>query len=599
MKKTLLAVAFLFVSGITTWAQSSPQGFNYQGVARNASGTPVANTAISLRITIHDGNATGTTLWQETHHPTTNTFGLYNVVIGRGANTGGGTATSFGAIPWGSVNDKFVQTEIDASGGGSFTDLGSTQLWSVPFAMIAGQAASGIAGPAGPAGPAGANGINGAPGAPGAPGATGPAGPAGPVGPTGPAGPAGGADNWGLQVAITDPTLAGDGTIGTPLRIAQQAATTGQFLSWNGVTWSPANGFTSTCLVNYVPRAITGSSMGTSSMYQDPASGNMSIGVPTAITTPLGTLHIESSTNPYMLYMKQNGTAGSPNGNVRVEYAGTTDPTRIGILSNMARLTSDRIGVGIQGQSNNLGVFGAGQTSSLLFGTIAAGVEGDGASDVESYGVYGKASTFSGFSSGTNYGIYGTTDFGAALNYAGYFDGDVEITGALNCLGSMSKGGGSFKIDDPMDPENKYLYHSFVESPDMMNIYNGNVTTDATGTAVVTLPNYFNALNKDFRYQLTAIGTFAQAIVSKEIAGNTFEIKTSVPNVKVSWQVTGVRQDAYANAHRLVPEVEKEARNKGKYLYAKELGKPQDQQIFNGRPRASTTRGKANLLTGK
>lgn len=92
----------------------------------------------------------------------------------------------------------------------------------------------------------------------------------------------------------------------------------------------------------------------------------------------------------------------------------------------------------------------------------------------------------------------------------------------------------------PGDPENKYLYHSFVESPDMMNIYNGNITTDENGEAVVTLPDYFEALNADFRYHLTCIGAFAQAIVADKIKGNRFQIKTSAPNVEVSWQVTGV-----------------------------------------------------------
>ncbi|MGH9844628.1 MAG: hypothetical protein ACREEM_38400 [Blastocatellia bacterium] len=71
-------------------------------------------------------------------------------------------------------------------------------------------------------------------------------------------------------------------------------------------------------------------------------------------------------------------------------------------------------------------------------------------------------------------------------------------------VGTLSKGGGSFKIDHPLDPENKYLYHSFVESPDMMNIYNGVVTLDETGQAEVELPDYFSALNRDFRYQFTA-----------------------------------------------------------------------------------------------
>jgi len=103
---------------------------------------------------------------------------------------------------------------------------------------------------------------------------------------------------------------------------------------------------------------------------------------------------------------------------------------------------------------------------------------------------------------------------------AAYLSGDVTVTGTL------SKGGGAFKIDHPLDPENKYLYHSFVESPEMMNVYNGNAVTDADGYAVVTLPEYFEVLNRDFRYQLTVIGEFAQAIVAKKIAGNQFTIRT-------------------------------------------------------------------------
>jgi hypothetical protein len=137
----------------------------------------------------------------------------------------------------------------------------------------------------------------------------------------------------------------------------------------------------------------------------------------------------------------------------------------------------------------------------------------------------------------------------------------------LKIIGNLSKGGGSFKIDSPLDPANKYLYHSFVESPDMMNIYNGSVTTDKHGMATVTLPEYFDALNKDFRYQLTAIGSFAQATVAKEIQDNQFAIRTNKPGVKVSWQVTGIRHDAYANAHRVQVEEQKPPREQGHYLH--------------------------------
>jgi hypothetical protein len=162
-------------------------------------------------------------------------------------------------------------------------------------------------------------------------------------------------------------------------------------------------------------------------------------------------------------------------------------------------------------------------------------------------------------------GVYGQSTSG----WAGYFQGNVHVTGTC-----CSAGAGSFEIDDPLDPANKYLYHTSVESPDMMDIYNGNVTTDANGEAVVSMPPYFEALNRDFRYQLTVIGQFAQAIVSEKIKDNHFVIKTDKPNVEVSWQVTGIRQDGYANAHRTPVEENKPAAEQGKYLYPTELGQP-------------------------
>lgn len=137
-------------------------------------------------------------------------------------------------------------------------------------------------------------------------------------------------------------------------------------------------------------------------------------------------------------------------------------------------------------------------------------------------------------------------------------------TDTVTIPGTLTKAAGSFRIDHPLDPYNKYLFHSFVESPDMMNVYNGNITTDANGEATVLLPGYFEALNKDVRYQLTVIGIFAQAIISEEVSGNKFKIKTDKPNVKVSWQVTGIRKDPYAEKNRIVPEVEKPASEKGK-----------------------------------
>jgi hypothetical protein len=162
--------------------------------------------------------------------------------------------------------------------------------------------------------------------------------------------------------------------------------------------------------------------------------------------------------------------------------------------------------------------------------------------------------------------------------YAGYFEGPVYVSGYL------TKAGGGFKIDDPIDPENKYLVHSFVESPDMMNVYNGNIILDAKGEALVELPAYFETLNKDFRYQLTCIGGFAGVYIAEKIKDNHFKIAGGIPGLEVSWQVTGVRQDAWANAHRIVPEVDKKGDERGKYMHPKELGKPETMGIDYSEP---------------
>jgi hypothetical protein len=180
--------------------------------------------------------------------------------------------------------------------------------------------------------------------------------------------------------------------------------------------------------------------------------------------------------------------------------------------------------------------------------------------------------------------VYG----GSVGGWAGYFGGDVNVTG------NLSKGGGSFKIDHPLDPANKYLYHSFVESPDMMNIYNGNVTTDAQGLAVIRMPAWFDALNGDFRYQLTVMGQFAQAIVAEKMAGSQFTIKTDKPNVEVSWQVTGIRHDAWANAHRIPVEEAKVGQERGRYLHPELFGAPASKSITALRhPSATAIRPKS------
>ena len=177
-----------------------------------------------------------------------------------------------------------------------------------------------------------------------------------------------------------------------------------------------------------------------------------------------------------------------------------------------------------------------------------------------------------------------------AIETFGFVDinGNARVTGNLDVVGTCC----GPLIDDPLDPAHFYLRHASVASPDMKNIYDGVVTTNGRGRAVVNLPAYFPKLNRDFRYQLTVIGrSFAQAIVWKEIAdgGRTFQIRTSDPNVKVSWQVTGIRNDAYARAHPLRVIQRKTGAAAGMYLHPELFGHPNASPLGLDLPTPGTT----------
>jgi hypothetical protein len=251
-------------------------------------------------------------------------------------------------------------------------------------------------------------------------------------------------------------------------------------------------------------------------------------------------------------------------------------------------------GYGVFGTGKQTGVYGEAAVANDVAQTDYAA----NLSFTEAIGVHGKnTAALTASSSSLNIGVAGTANapveynigmlaeaanatntniallavappadpLGVTTNVAAYLDGDASVTGTLDAVISTAAVK-AFTIDHPLDPKNKVLRHSSVESPDMMNIYNGNITTNTNGEAIVTMPNYFEALNQDFRYQLTCIGTFAQAIILKEMENNTFIIKTNQPNVKVSWQVTGVRHDAAANTYRIKVEENKTANKVGRYI---------------------------------
>ena len=204
---------------------------------------------------------------------------------------------------------------------------------------------------------------------------------------------------------------------------------------------------------------------------------------------------------------------------------------------------NSNLGFGVVGRSPHIGVYGISN---------------------EGHGVYGISSI--------SYGVYGHSYRGLAA----YLDGNVRITGRLQ------KAGGSFKIDHPLDPANKYLSHSFVESPDMKNVYDGVVILDDKGEAEIELPDWFGALNKDFRYQLTAIGAPGPNLhISEEISdavtsysnsnssnnnNSRFRVAGGTSGMKVSWQITGIHKDPWANANRIKVEEDKSAEEQGYYL---------------------------------
>jgi hypothetical protein len=248
-----------------------------------------------------------------------------------------------------------------------------------------------------------------------------------------------------------------------------------------------------------------------------------------------------------------SATAGQATGVV-----GVTMSTEGGGVAGEAKATSGET-IGVYGDAKHspdgTGVFGEGGRSGV-FG-IATGTDGQG--------VWGDANNGSNAK-----GIYGHSSTG----YAGWFEGNVTVHGEL------TKYSGSFKIDHPLEPANKYLSHSFVESPDMKNVYDGVVLLDAKGEAWVSLPVWFEALNSDFRYQLTALGRPQPKLyIAQEISGNRFKIAGGRPGAKVSWQVTGIRQDAYARAHRIKVEEEKPLAEKGFYLSPELFGQPEEKSI--------------------
>jgi hypothetical protein len=252
------------------------------------------------------------------------------------------------------------------------------------------------------------------------------------------------------------------------------------------------------------------------------------------------------------------------------------------------------VGFGLRGRSNsNIGIIGTCNNPNLgsIWGdsqiNVGAGVVGN---STNGYALWGQSTTdatkLEGGQAGANVGVIGIADRGNGIlgfagvgsavagvatergGFAGWFNGNVQVTGTI------FKGSSNFQIDHPLDPKNKYLRHAGIESDEMKNLYDGVVKLDRKGEAVVRVPKWFESLNRDVRYQLTAMGGPAPNLhIATPLNRGAFRIAGGSAGQSVSWQITGIRQDRWAQANPLVVEEPKAREHRGKYVHPNAYGK--------------------------
>ena len=296
---------------------------------------------------------------------------------------------------------------------------------------------------------------------------------------------------------------------------------------------------------------------------QNDATSGQAVGVKGLSTAPLGGGVFGENTSATGFTVGTVGRVDSVDGS--------------GVFGRATSLTGVTTGVrGRVDSPEGLAVFGNSRATS---GTNATGVWGETTSPAGA-GVVGLGVD----ATGVNFGVWGETK--SPNGFAGQFIGNVNITGTL------TKGVDMFKIDHPLDPANKYLFHSVVESSDMKNVYDGVATLDLNGKATIELPDWFEALNEEFRYQLTPIGGQAPGLyIAQEVADNRFGVAGGTAGLRVSWQVTGIRHDLYAESNPLVVEQAKPDVEVGTFIYPELHGQPKTASLAFKRRGGSTASG--------
>jgi trimeric autotransporter adhesin len=366
MKTTFLS--FLLVLFWINLFSQTPQAFKYQSVVRNLSGQVLTNKAVTFRISILQGSATGTVMYSELHSKTTNDFGLADMEIGKGTPVSG----SFGSINWGTAT-FFMKVEIDPAGGTNYQAMGTSQLVSVPYALFAKNVE--IEADGDPSNEIQTLSLSGAVVS---------------LSKGGGSVTVPSADNWGTEYVHTDATLAGTGTVSSTLKIADNGVNSVKILDGSVATADLAD------------NAIT------SAKIADLAVGTTKIANSTVTAPKLASMGASAGQ-----VLKWNGTSWAPAADDNSGGGGLTLPyTGSASSVNPAFSITNSTGNAIKGLSSSTsgtesGVFG--ETYSLL----GKGVYGKASASMgQPFGVYGEALTGGGtgvFGKGGNYGLYGET----------------------------------------------------------------------------------------------------------------------------------------------------------------------------------------------
>jgi hypothetical protein len=561
----LLALVLLSHTSLTAQAQNGdgtngaettvPRLINFSGTANDLIGNPMTGV-VGITFLLYAEQTGGVPLWLETQNVQADANGHYSVLLG---------STKPDGLPtdlFTSVQARWVGVQISGQ-----NEQPRFLLVSAPYAMKAGDAET----------------IGGLPPsafmlAPSTIGAGSASTSLTGINATRPVATAGAPANLTSLPLTNLPALSGGGTANfVPLWASSSTLgnsalfqSTSHFVGVN--TTNPQAQFDSVSTSKWAIRGLSEGSakggVGVLGLAQSASAANIGVqGVSNSATgvggdfenmSPTGgdILHAEATGGTRVLTLNTgSGTTGTA---VLTVTAGELYPTYVPSTSDAVVGTGGNLGP----TSGAGGVFTGGQNFNFIspgFGVVASGGNNDDSLTVTGDGILAAP---------------GEDCCGGGTGLAGNFLGDIQTEGTSNSSSS------AFKIDHPLDPANQYLYHSSVESPDMKNMYDGVVRLNEKGEATVAMPEYFGALNRDFRYQLTSIGAPGPGLyVAEELVNNQFKIAGGAPGSKVSWQVTGIRQDAWASAHRVQTEVAKPPIERGYYLHPELFGAPEERGV--------------------